>query len=157
MVLFVEAFACFTVFSLSAFFTKTAVERCCIRSPLEGDGGEGTATAVELQPLGRPRISRETSCWNLLHGRTRYDSISNSAFSIFYGSLDSTENKSTELHGNDDDYKYVGDGYEADSETSTILERGGNRFDDSDEAFYDRQIRHEAFFNARRSFHSQTK
>ena len=156
MVLIGEAIVYFSLFGLSAYFTKSVVEKCCKRPVGEQDG-----RASELEPLTAESYlgaglnkTNDKNLWNFLLDRKRRnrhtdcssDTSSSSPEScVLYNSFGSTKpnfsvNRSRINSRNEEES--LESGYEACSETSAlnILERDGSKFVDSEDASYDRQI-----------------
>lgn len=160
MVLIGETLAYLSLLALSAFLTKKAVDSCGRTS----SNREIEVVVVgERQPLtvdSNSKIMLKSSN-DKVNALQRKKSRSDSEIEFLYDSFSSTEaSKDCCIDFLDEESESAG--YEGASESSAIvgcscniLKRDANEFDDSDEAYYNRQVRYVAYSKVKRDIMNQ--
>lgn len=153
MVLIGETLAYLSLLALSAFLTKKAVDNC-------GRSGANREIEVvgERQPLNSSIMLKSSN--DKANTLQRKKSRSDSEIEFLYDSFSSTEaSKNCCIDFLDEESESAG--YTGASESSAIvgrcniLERDANEFDDSDEAYYNRQVRYDAYLKVKQDIINQ--
>ena len=157
MVLIGETLAYLSLLALSAFLTKKAVDNC---SRTSANREIEVVVVGERQPLTVDSNILKSSN-DKVNTLQRKKSRSDSEIEFLYDSFSSTEAaKDCCIDFLDEESESAG--YEGASESSVavgcscnILKRDANEFDDSDEAYYNRQVRYAAYSKVKRDIMNQ--